>query len=275
MKFDMHSHTTDSDGYLDYKKLIDYAKNKKVNCLAITNHDSINNLKEAYEYGLENKVNIIYGVELSTYLNDESVHVLGYFKSLDGLYSLKNFLDNIKLEREERTKKMIINLKEFYNIDISFSSFDTKKIITRGNIAKVILAKYPNYTKEELFKDYGPLAQNGKAFVPSTQLNTFDGIDLLKKYNAFVSIAHPTLLKKNKIEDILDNTKSVDAIEAIYPLNKKGDYKKFKKIAKKYNILYTAGSDFHFHDDKQHGNVGDSVLKGFYAKKILRKIKEV
>lgn len=272
MRLDMHSHTTDSDGAFNFKELIDYAKKKKLTHLAITNHDSLNNLDKAVIYAKKRKIKIIIGVELSTYLNDESVHVLGYFKSLENLENFKKYLESVKQEREERARLMIINLKKYYNIDIDFYSLNHNSVLTRGALANAICKKY-NYKKEDLFLKNAPLSSDSKAYIPSTRLDTYLGIQLLRKYDAFISLAHPTLLKKNKIEDILNNEQcNIDAIEAIYPLNKSMEDKYFKKLCKKHNLLYTSGSDFHRLDDKNHGDLAQCYIKGVNARKVLKRI---
>ena len=78
MKADLHSHTTFSDGILTVDQLIDRAIENNVDVLAITDHDCVDGSHQAF-YTTKN-IKIIYGVELSTERNNESVHILGYFK---------------------------------------------------------------------------------------------------------------------------------------------------------------------------------------------------
>ena len=75
MKADLHNHTIYSDGILTPFELSKYAKEKKLDLIAITDHDSTNAFKEENNYS----VPIIKGVELSTFHNGENIHLLGYF----------------------------------------------------------------------------------------------------------------------------------------------------------------------------------------------------
>ncbi|NYC95120.1 putative metal-dependent phosphoesterase TrpH [Clostridium acetobutylicum] len=87
-----------------------------------------------------------------------------------------------------------------------------------------------------------------------------EGIKLLKAANAVVVLAHPVLIKKTPIEDFLKL--DFDGIEAIYPMNSESDTERFLSLAKIYNKLVTAGSDFHTDDssDTKHGRIGEIYL---------------
>ena len=54
MKFDLHVHTTASDGDFDAKQIIEEAKKNGVTKMAITDHDTIGNVKECIREGKKN-----------------------------------------------------------------------------------------------------------------------------------------------------------------------------------------------------------------------------
>ncbi|HCQ91048.1 MAG TPA: phosphatase, partial [Clostridium sp.] len=101
MKIDLHSHTTASDGRYSPKELVDYAIKKKIDILSITDHDTTDGVEEALiyskNYSKKLPISILPGIELSTIHNEESIHILGYFR--DDSYkslSLQNFLKEMK-----------------------------------------------------------------------------------------------------------------------------------------------------------------------------------
>ena len=116
MKADLHSHTTFSDGLLTVDELIDRAINNKVDVLAITDHDCVDGSEQAF-YTTKD-IKIIYGVELSTDRNSESVHILGYFKQplKDG--PLINALQKQRENRTKRALKILELLDEHFNIKL-------------------------------------------------------------------------------------------------------------------------------------------------------------
>ena len=254
MKIDLHTHTTASDGVLTPVKLIDKALKNNVDILAITDHDTTNGLKEALTYSKTKNITLIPGIELSTIHNNESIHILGYFK--DDSYkdeSFQNFLNDLKSSRIERAKKIISNLEKFFNISISYEDIKDNYIIARPHIAKAIIKNGYNYTFDEIFKKF--INKDSPAYVENKNISLEEGIDILKKYNAFVSLAHPVLIKKSNIEDLMEL--KFDGIEAYYSINSDYDTAKYINLARKYNKILTCGSDFHgIEKDSNHGDIG-------------------
>ena len=269
-KVDFHIHTTSSDGILTPKEMVQIAFENGVKYLAITDHDTVSGLDDAIKEATKLNIKLIPGIELSTNYNNESIHILGFFK--DNSYINDDFikaLDGIKNERIIRAKKMISKLKEIFNIEISFEAImlDGKDLIARPHIAKeIIKAGYP-YDMEKIFEEL--IGNDCPAFIPTNKLSTEDGIKLLKKYNALVFLAHPILIKKSPIDDFLNL--GLDGIEAIYFQNSPEEEKSLIEIALNNNLLVSAGSDCHgdFKNDKRHGDIGCMNMKDEYLENFL------
>lgn len=260
-------HTIHSDGVNTVSEVLNFASLADLDYISITDHDSLDGSIEAMKINASD-VKVIYGLEMSTYMNDESVHVLGYFKNLDDIEELNNWLEKQLNQRIERALKIRDLLKEHFNIDISKELLLSVKSITRGHIARCIKLAGYNYTKEDIFKHM--IGDGCPAYLPSTKISTRQAINILKRANATVVLAHPVLIKKNDIEEIISF--GVDGLEAIYPLNKESDTKRFIGLAKKYNLIITAGSDFHSYNDYKHGNVGCVRLQNEDLTKFLKKV---
>jgi hypothetical protein len=78
---DLHIHSTASDGCLSPKEIVILAKSLGIDTLAISDHNSIEGVAEASETGKKHGVSVIPAVELSTTFNNESIHILGYFRN--------------------------------------------------------------------------------------------------------------------------------------------------------------------------------------------------
>jgi hypothetical protein len=79
-KYDLHSHTINSDGSLTATQLIDLAIEKEVTHLAITDHDTVKahlQLAQLSEQYQSDKITIIKGVEFSSQWNNMGVHIVG------------------------------------------------------------------------------------------------------------------------------------------------------------------------------------------------------
>ena len=94
MRGDMHMHSTYSDGSFTVVELMEMIKACKLDIVALTDHDTIDGVEEMIALGKKNNVIVIPGLELSTKENDESIHVLGYFKSVDSIS--QDFKDYLK-----------------------------------------------------------------------------------------------------------------------------------------------------------------------------------
>lgn len=257
MKIDLHTHSNKSDGILSPKALVDLAKDQGVDILALTDHDTVAGVEEAIEEGKNINLRVIPGIELSTQYRESTVHVLGYFT--DESYkdeNLINFLKDLELHRISRGKKIVANLKTYFDIDLDFEKVlkESKGVLARPHIAKAIIDAGYNYTFDKIFDKM--LGNNSPAYVPNKKVSTLDGITLLKKYGCITSFAHPVLIKKPYLEEIANLP--FDCFEGFYYKNSSDDERRFIKLSKKFNKGLTCGSDFHGHGkgDTKHGYVG-------------------
>ncbi|MFT8315821.1 MAG: PHP domain-containing protein [Clostridium sp.] len=274
-KGDFHSHSTESDGRLSPKELIALAKSKDIDIMAITDHDTTRGIEKALGAGDEIGLKVIPGMELSTRYNDESIHVLAYFK--DNSYknkSFQDFLKNITDYRVKRAEMITNNLKKYFNIDIDYKKVleSANGVVARPHIAKAIINAGYDYTIDYIFKNI--INEDSPAYIPNKKLPLEEGIELLRSVNAVIVLAHPVLVKKTPVEDLMKY--DFDGLEAIYPLNEQKDTERFLKIAKDYNKLVTAGSDFHSGEeaDTKHGTLGSVYLDSDNIDKFLKTFSE-
>ena len=270
MKYDLHTHTKYSDGELDVAGNVERAITLGLNGIAITDHDNTESWAEI-DKGTY-KIPVIKGVELSTFYNGVSVHVLGYYKNDGGDHSeLDSFLKMIRKEREERVLKIIDLLKQF---DIEITYDEVAKYadgsIGRPHIVQAILAKYPDrgYTDDSIFERF---IGNGKpAYVPTHNLDTKEAIKLLHANHCIVILAHPLLIKPEKLnyKDLMKE--DFDGIEVFYPYANKAKCKMVLKFAKGKGWLITGGSDFH--GPVVRNTMGEAYCPDEYLGEFLERI---
>ncbi len=254
---DFHLHTNASDGKLSPKELIHEASLNGLDIIAITDHDTTLNVEEGIREGISNNIRVIPGIELSTVHNNESIHILGYFK--DDKYknpAFQSFLKDIDDFRLFRGRKIVENLDTFFKIKLDYQKVleAAKGVVARPHIAKAIIDAGYKYDWKYIFDNF--LSNDSPAYVHIKRISTPDGISILKKVNALVVLAHPVLIKNTSIDEMLGY--DFDGIEAVYPINTKKQKSFLKLKAKEYGKLITAGSDFHgiTKCDTKHGLVG-------------------
>lgn len=262
MKADLHMHTTHSDGRLSREALFKRAKAKGMDVIAITDHDVTAEVEDNKRLSKKYGVRYIPGIELSTLYKGKSVHILGYYT--DEAYNhpeMKEYYAMIKEGRENRARKFIENLKHYHDIEITYEQLIriSGGIIARPHIARAIMENYPSYTHDRIFDEL--IGDDAKAYVPSTELSTKEGLDLLKRHNIVAVLAHPVLLKPNIHDEVL--AYDFDGIEAIYCLNTPKDTEHYMDIARKRDLLITAGGDYHgIENDSSHCDIGEVTLEG-------------
>ena len=170
-KGDFHIHSKYSDGGLTPCEVVRLAKKRKVDIMAITDHNNTDGIDEAIEEGKINDIRVIPGVELSTRYNKCRVHVLGYFK--DDSYK-NDLLKEVLLKVKQENIKDILHFfgatvvlahpvllckKDFDNIiKIDFDGIEAKYFKNTEEDTKrfINLAREKNiiYTAGSDFHDY-------------------------------------------------------------------------------------------------------------------------
>ena len=254
MKGNLHNHSLCSDGIKSVSELNDMAIECGFDVLAITDHDTLDHYYEIEK--INSNIRLITGIEMKCKYNDESIHILGYFKDKPSKDAF-DFFDDIKNRRDIRCRKMIDKLKEIFNLDISYD--EVKEIangaIGRPHIARVISKKY-NMDFNDVFDKY--LSNKSPAYIMETNLSIEDVINFLKSHKALVVMAHPIQIKKSDFRDLLKY--GFDGIEAIHPDQDKDYSNMIRNVAKDNNLFITGGADYH--GDNYNGGFADYYIEG-------------
>lgn len=248
---DLHSHTNCSDGTYTPTQLVDYANEKGLSALAITDHDTIDGLAEAKERATSYAdLEIISGIELSTNSDicRSDIHILGYYMNAhdpDLITHLKTFIDS----RTSRNKKLIQMMQDGgLNItleDVLATSADG--VITRAHFAKAMvnLGIVKSITKafDKYIGDLGPY------YVERDKVTQQMAIEIILKNGGVPVLAHPVLYKLSlkALDQLVSELVGYGlvGIEGIYTTYKTHETQYIKDMALKYNLIITGGSDFH------------------------------
>ena len=249
MKYDLHSHTTASDGTYTPAELVKKASALKIEHLAITDHDNVNGVQEALQAGQKDGVNVIPGVEISVEFQPGTMHVCGYFVDIDNDI-LNEKLAFVQQARRDRNPKIIEKLNE-QGVEITLQEVQEvagSDQVGRPNIAKVLIQKgYVNGIKEA-FNKY--LAKGASCYVNKKRLDLATAIKTIKAAGGIPVLAHPVQLGLNSEAEYYDlfvrlKEAGIAGIEAFSSHHQEKDNQTYYKLAQKLNMLITGGSDFH------------------------------
>lgn len=238
---DLHAHTKYSDGTTTPAEMVYLYIKAGVSMLAVTDHDTTEAVEEARQKTRAAGLLFVPGVEISTREHDY-LHILGYNIDVNN-QGLQAFLRQNRDARDMRVKKIIELLRQ-NGLDITRQDVYAlvKKAPSRAHVADAMVKKGFAANRHEAFKKY--LVEGRPAHVPCLGPEVTEVIAQIKKAGGKAFIAHPGVVK-----DIWAFPRWVNAglegIEAYYPSHSQEMMRDLLSIAKKYNLLVSAGSDFH------------------------------
>ncbi len=272
-KIDLHIHTNKSDGALSPKQVIDEAKRKNVNIIAIANHDSIDAYTdELYDYAKKNNIELITAVEISTKIKKCGIHILGYMIDVNNKY-LNNSLKKIRNARHEYLHNVAKKLKNM-NYILNLDALDQIEAITKAHIVNDIICN-PN-NNIQLLTQFGHVPNKGEfietimnencpAYVRKNTVTPKQAAEIIRNSGGKVVLAHPVAyqyednLSEDEILEIINDI-NADGLESNYIYTDKynniiNETDKWNKFAEKNNLFVTIGSDFHIYDGI-HAEIG-------------------
>ena len=278
---DLHTHTCKSDGSYTPTELVDYAIEKNLAAVAITDHDSIEGLDEAVahaaalrERGLPS-VEMIPGIEFSTKYEKQDVHIVGLYISYEReafQSALGSFVDS----RVSRNRKMCENLQGA-GIDITYEkllAMYPDAVITRAHYASYLLEHGYVKSRQDAFARY--LGDHTKYFVPREKVTPSQAVDLILKADGVPILAHPHLyhMGNDRLDTLVSSLKAdgLMGIEVFYSTYSNQDVRDMQRLAAKYNLLVSGGSDFHG-ANKPGLDLGCGYGKLYIPEETLLKIK--
>ena len=250
---DLHVHSNISDGTLSPSKVIDLAIQHGLKAIALTDHDTVGGINEAYmraSYYKQKGIDFTFipGVELSVGYKKRDIHILGLYIDSKSKEFLA-LLNQMVTEREERNQKMI---KNFQNDGIQITMEELKEeskdaVITRAHFAKILVRKHYASSTKEAFDKY--LNEDGKYYVNRKFITPEQAIDAILKASGVPILAHPMLyhLPDEELDSLIARLTEhgLKGIETIYSTYSSEEEQKVRALASKYNLILTGGSDFH------------------------------
>ena len=240
---DLHIHTNLSDGNFSVKEIIEMSTKKKVRCISITDHDKIDSYYQGKKLAAEHDLELIPGVEISSVHQGRDIHILGYFFDPTNL-SLNLELQELTKQRHIRVKAIIKKLNSL-GVEISYDkvlSFCKGKVIGRPHIALAMLAEELVGSFGEAFQKY--LGEGAAAFVEKNGISPQETVKLIENAGGVAVMAHPFITIADELIPSLVEA-GLKGIEVYSPGQKGAIRRKYRSIARRYNLVGTGGSDYH------------------------------
>lgn len=262
MGYDLHTHSTYSDGSLKPQELILKAVKSGLDGIALTDHDTVSGIGEAALEAEKHQFTFIPGIELTTDFGDSEVHILGFNLN----YESPKLLQKLNLILESRNERASLIIKKLNKASIPLSwekvkAETTSRFVGRAHIYRALQASgliSMSYGRDA-FGYY--LGKNGIAYVPHREIGTFEAIGLITETGGIPVLAHPGRMADDQLIAKLARN-GLQGIEAYYPTHTTELTERYLKLAAKYELLITGGSDYH--GAFSQTRLGDAQVKEIY-----------
>jgi 3',5'-nucleoside bisphosphate phosphatase len=253
MRIDLHVHTNASDGMLEPVALVRAVKAADVQVFSITDHDTVDALEEARREAEIAGLTLIPGIELSAFWGKVEFHILGYFIDPENT-ALRMFLKSTREARHVRLHAMLNRLQAM-GIAVPVGEVIARARdgnVGRPHLARALMERGFVISTDEAFDRY--LGTDKPAYVPRPDVSVQQAIRVLREAGGIASLAHPGLHNRDEaIPDLV--AAGLMAIEVYHPKHAFGRSARYRRLARRLNLLATGGSDFHGESEGDHAPV--------------------
>ncbi len=267
-RFDLQSHSTQSDGVLEPADVVARAAEAGVELLALSDHDTVAGVAEAIAAGQQHGVKVVPAVEISAVDDGAAapieLHVLGYCIDHTGP-AMASRLEDFLADREARTLRMRDALRDV-GFDLDEAEIQERiaagKPIGRPHLAGAVLRPPANAQRlaEEGIDDVGSLIRGylieGKPAFRLRQTPTVEeAVQAIHDAGGVAVWAHPfwDISDPDVVLASLQRFHSlgIDGVEAFYITHDEAQTRLLTDRAGELGMLTTGSADFHGPENRQ------------------------
>jgi len=248
MQFDLHTHSTASDGRLAPAELVARAAQAGVEVLALTDHDGIDGLSEAHQSAQNAGISFINGIELSVTWNSRTIHIVGLNFSPD-YAPLQSGIQYLRDFRQQRAQEIAKKL-ELAGISGAYAgaqAFSSGNMLGRMHFANFLVSAGHAKNIRSVFKKF--LVSNKPGHVSGAWASLDDAVAWITGAGGIAVIAHPARYKltRTKLRRLIKDFVAAggQAIEVLSGRHNINEIKTMACHANDFDLYASAGSDFH------------------------------
>ena len=249
LTFDLHCHSTRSDGLLAPAAVVDRAAGRGVRVLALTDHDELSGLCEAAQRAAATGLRFVNGVEISVTWNGKTLHVVGL--GIDPQSeTLARGLERIRSGRQRRAEGIASGLEQAGipgTLAGARSYVTNPELVGRTHFARFLVARGLARDVQSVFKKY--LTAGNPGHVSHQWAALEEAVSWITTSGGFAVLAHPGRygLSAKEREALLAHFVDAggSAVEVVTGSHSVDQYATWAHYARRFGLLASAGSDFH------------------------------
>ncbi|MFI0483797.1 PHP domain-containing protein [Actinomadura sp. 9N215] len=248
MRIDLHSHSDASDGTRPPAEVVRRARERGLDVLALTDHDTVAGWTEAAA-ALPDGLTLVPGIELSCTQDGRSLHMLGYlFDPAEPTLAAE--LARIRDDRVLRAQGMVDRLRHL-GVDVTWGmvrALAKGEAVGRPHIAQAMVDAGAIETLDEAFTERW-IAQGGRAYVQRYALDPAHAIGLVRAAGGVCVLAHPRASGRGYVfsDEVIERLAAAGlaGIEADHPAHDPEDRAHLRDLAAALGLAATGSSDDH------------------------------
>ncbi len=246
--FDLHSHTSRSDGTLSPADVVALAVERGLDGLAVTDHDTFAGLEEAASAADAAGLPFVPGIEFSAEYEGASLHILAYWVDTAD-EPIREELKRLSDSRLRRGELMVEKLRAL-GYDLSFErvlQIAGGEAIVRPHVAQAMVEAGIVATEREAFDRF--ISDDGPAAVPKHALHPLEALRLIRGAGGACVLAHPAMWKgQGSVPDELIELMAsggMAGLEVDHPDQDEASRARYRAMAERLGLVPTGGSDCH------------------------------
>ena len=248
-RYDLHSHSTCSDGLLSPAAVVARAAARGVDVYALTDHDDTGGIAEARAAADEAGITFVAGAELSVSWESLTIHVVALGIE-PGNAVLADGLAAIRAGRTLRARRMAdalaaAGIPGAWEGAMKFVT--SERLVSRTHFARHLVEAGHVATVQDVFKRY--LVKGKPGYVAHEWARLDAAIGWIHAAGGQAVLAHPGRYKVGGagMRRLLGNFRDAggDAIEVLSPSHTLEQCGEFARHARVFGLLASCGSDYH------------------------------
>lgn len=249
LRYDLHCHSTHSDGLLSPTDVVRRAARRGVDVVALTDHDELSGLAEARAAAADAGTRLVDGAELSVSWQDVTLHVVAL--GIDpGCAALQQGLATIRAGRTARGRKIAEALAQAgvpgaYEGVAAYVT--NERLIGRTHFARFLVETGHAPTTRAAFQHY--LTAGKPGYVAHEWATLTQALGWIRAAGGLSALAHPARyrLDPKRMRLLLGEFRDGggNAIEVLSSSHTAADTTEFARYTRAFGLLASSGSDYH------------------------------
>ncbi|HSV19743.1 MAG TPA: 3',5'-nucleoside bisphosphate phosphatase [Casimicrobiaceae bacterium] len=248
-RYDLHCHSTRSDGLLAPGEVVQRAASRGVDVLALTDHDELAGIPEARAAAAQCGITLVPAAELSVTWNEHTIHVVALQVDPDDA-ALNAGLAAVRSGRDARARRIDEALAQAGipgALEGALRYVTSERLISRSHFARFLVERGIARDVKDVFKRF--LVPGKPGYVPHAWATMGDALAWIRGAGGTAVLAHPGryALHGSALRELIGEFRDCGGrgIEVLSSSHTAAQVAEFSGIARVHGLLASAGSDYH------------------------------